>query len=1031
PSLGTFHSWVSLEMEGLGVAAGVAGLLTLAIQSSKVIWETLSGIKEAPADVERLITVVSNLRFLLDQLEELWKKNDLDGGTLSKDFEVVINACAFDLDQFRKQVSRLQASPDKKTWRKTWRSFKSVLEKEKLDSIRMSNTIVLFLDELRTENSKSNIEQRKQLTRLLTDTTTSSQDASSEFHSFTQKCQTATTQNTACLELISKQTANHQANQEASNQASANLRKEIMAMKSNVETGYVEIQKKLETGNVEMEKKLESTSHSLDSLSDTVHRLSIGFSEGQIKTLTSMITSLQSQIPTHGPKDFCPKSQRKNCDARDVEDAEDCGRRDDFTEAGHQLKLSLDRLARIAKDARTIAPSQEARLVLEALETIFRLVVAKASIPDSPNLKRKRADHWGLMKDKEEHGQEQKRIKSLLTASQSVILNPKASGQNRIQPGDRVKRLTRAEVYESPSGTLSIVSMSHDVSNSHHHQEDAEAESSCQHTLQKYAGKATFWTRNTAFSYKISATVVQNLTCNGYHSLKPTLSYHAMMPFESEVFVTVQTGNLPTLKHLLQQGKASLTDCDPAGRSLLSYASYYRHPDICQYLIENGADLDCLERGLPSPEGVMMVPLAYPCFKDFKSLESPEDYIRRKACYRLLVLAGADPLISCQTDWTANALVKVVQRGDPEELNMMLHHAGVVIDPEEPLGNSDDTMLLRLCSTSTGVNFNLVESLRLLLKFGVNVNATDKYGNTAIHLTLRSQFERTWNGYTMRKDFLMLLLQSVLRTGADLHVRNNFGIEASQVAYGHTSFDERFSNFLHQRTQIWNEVLTEFGFDITEFQSCCGGCRCTNVNSFLTPAGFCDSFEKRAYLDIHTLAPIGLVASDDDSDSDVDDDDDDEEDDEYADGEYADEEYAVEESDDSEVEPETYPRPRSQDYISIRGNSQELENDHPRISFEGIESEDENYEEAEEEFETPLWQGNEDNLNGSSSYEPEREENVTPAPVEVIESTNERYSNSEPEPEHYHWPSSHNLISMSNQEPNGPATQSKTFWNVI
>lgn len=124
-------------MEGLGVAAGVAGILTLAIQSSKVIRDTLSGIKEASADVERLITVVSNLRLLLDQLEELWKKNDLDGGTLSKDFEVVINACAFDLDQFRKQVSRLQASPDKKTWRRTWRSLKSVLEKEKLDSMRM------------------------------------------------------------------------------------------------------------------------------------------------------------------------------------------------------------------------------------------------------------------------------------------------------------------------------------------------------------------------------------------------------------------------------------------------------------------------------------------------------------------------------------------------------------------------------------------------------------------------------------------------------------------------------------------------------------------------------------------------------------------------------------------------------------------------------------------------------------------------------------------------------------------------------
>lgn len=111
--------------------------------------------------------------------------------------------------------------------------------------------------------------------------------------------------------------------------------------------------------------------------------------------------------------------------------------------------------------------------------------------------------------------------------------------------------------------------MSQIVANSHYHQ-DAEAESSCQNTLQKYAGKATFLTTDTAFPYKMSATVLQNLTCSGYYSLKPTLSYHAKMPFESEVLVTVRTGNLLDLKILLRQGKASLTDCDPAGRSLLS-----------------------------------------------------------------------------------------------------------------------------------------------------------------------------------------------------------------------------------------------------------------------------------------------------------------------------------------------------------------------------------------------------------------------------------------------------------------------------
>lgn len=110
--------------------------------------------------------------------------------------------------------------------------------------------------------------------------------------------------------------------------------------------------------------------------------------------------------------------------------------------------------------------------------------------------------------------------------------------------------------------------MSQDVSPSHYHQ-DAEAECDCYHTLNTYAGRATFFTRDSAFPYKTSATVTQNFTCNGYYSLKPTLSYHAMMPFKSEIFVT-ETGNLQNLKNLLQEKRASLTDCDPDGRSLLS-----------------------------------------------------------------------------------------------------------------------------------------------------------------------------------------------------------------------------------------------------------------------------------------------------------------------------------------------------------------------------------------------------------------------------------------------------------------------------
>lgn len=161
-------------------------------------------------------------------------------------------------------------------------------------------------------------------------------------------------------------------------------------------------------------------------------------------------------------------------------------------------------------------------------------------------------------------------------------------------------------------------------------------------------------------------------------------------------------------------------------------------------------------------------------------------------------------------------------------------------------------MLLSLCGADSSHNFDKVESLKLLLKFGVNVNATDKYGNTAIHLFFASVHDSEKdNIYVTNKNFLVLLLQSIVKTGADLHAKNQFGIEASHVAYGHLSWDPCGWNFLYLRTQLWNEVLAEFGFDIAEFRSCQSGCQCSD--RFRTEL-FCDWFEQGAYLE-NNLCP--------------------------------------------------------------------------------------------------------------------------------------------------------------------------------
>ncbi|MCJ1267076.1 hypothetical protein MMC22_006961 [Lobaria immixta] len=689
-----------------------------------------------------------------------------------------------------------------------------------------------------------------------------------------------------------------------------------------------------------------------------------------------MTTSLQFQIPKQDPKDFCstPHAQSESCDAGIAKDSR---KMDDTTEAGHRLSLSLRRLGQIAKDARTVAPSQEAPLVLEALETIVDLMVDKPGQPNNPNLERKRAKDCDLMINELKQEQEYKRIKGLLATSQSIILNPKTSGHHKTGSGFRVQCLTRAEVFVSPSGTLSIVSSSQNIPNSHSHQ-DTEAESNCQQTLKKYVGKATFWTNNTALPYKISVTVVQDLTCYGFHSLRPTLSYHAMVQFKSEVITTVKTGNLHILKHLLQQGKASLTDCDPAGRSLLSYATWFRKFDICEYLIKKGADLDSLERSFMTSK-LMIVPLAQ-FYQYWGSLDPSH---RHQDCFRLLLLAGTDPLIHDRKNGSS-LLATVIKHGTIEELHTMLHSTDLLIDPEESLDNFDKTMLLCLCSTPMHLDSH-VENLKFLLNFGVNVNATDKFGNTTLHLCLSHVLKSYHDNWTIVKDFLMLLLQSIMRTGADLHVQNKFGIEASQVAYGHLNSDT-WNNRLPKRTQIWNEVLTELGLDIAEFKSCRSACGCQSDHWFERR---CDWFKKGAYLKYDTLGPMEAIPSDDD---------------------------------------------KYEDFSTV-ANSPSSENHDTQTCFEVIEfgdfdnEDDEDDEDVQVHFETQPQSGKRDSFNsGSSSYSREPEECLPSAP---LDSTNERHKFSDAQPEDHH-----NHTTTISQEPNNPVhptpiTHNKTFWNVI
>jgi hypothetical protein len=111
---------------------------------------------------------------------------------------------------------------------------------------------------------------------------------------------------------------------------------------------------------------------------------------------------------------------------------------------------------------------------------------------------------------------------------------------------------------------------------------------------------------------------IQQAIGPGSYTLKSTISFSAVIPKKSAIFRMAVTGDLQGIKKFIEQGKASLWDCDPDGFTLLHVSSYLStlyspfdglkllqlqyaveslQPDLCRFLLQHGADPDCVGQG--------------------------------------------------------------------------------------------------------------------------------------------------------------------------------------------------------------------------------------------------------------------------------------------------------------------------------------------------------------------------------------------------------------------------------------------------
>lgn len=114
-------------MEAVGAAASLVALVTVTIQSAKIIHDTLKGIQDATSNVKRCVTAAAQLHSLLSRFT-------LDGDTAQDEDEKLkelLGDCTQELERIEGYLKKLHRVSDKSRWKNLWTRAKAGLaEKE-------------------------------------------------------------------------------------------------------------------------------------------------------------------------------------------------------------------------------------------------------------------------------------------------------------------------------------------------------------------------------------------------------------------------------------------------------------------------------------------------------------------------------------------------------------------------------------------------------------------------------------------------------------------------------------------------------------------------------------------------------------------------------------------------------------------------------------------------------------------------------------------------------------------------------------
>ncbi|MCJ1377452.1 hypothetical protein MMC17_000547 [Xylographa soralifera] len=549
-------------MDALSGAASVTAIVTTAFQSIKVIHDVVSGIRNGPDQIRRLAEFVEDLRGILNQLRD---QNNDDAGLVK-----AIKNCAEDLEAFKIKLTKLKTPGDTKV-HIAWTRVVMLLKKEEF--IEMQTTLQRHCTGLSlsliTMQRALGIQQFNSVEAVVQDSfRTATLDLQPTLLKINSACET---QNEKLDRFDEVQIVRHE-------DAKQRVQEQIGTLNTNIKHSGRKI---------------------LDSIGEQLAAVTT-MSTQQSKSIERLLSQLQQIMPTTACR-HATGVRKRHDDTRPEASSthesksslnEDEQMNVDAERNTHvEVLESICRLNRLASEKQRTSFSKEAQDVIEDIERLFDLGDLQVRPSAQVLGKRKRApkesdlidNHWldGLIKSR-----------NLLRACSSIALNQSVTTLQK-QALQKYNVQRRYKSYSTSLGTVcQHIGLRRNRQQFYTTDEDEEQDT----TVEIFIASMTFIPKDARFGYKISSSFLQILTAKESLSCIPTLSFCRMVANDSEVFSLVEKGDLAGLFRLLQDGQATLTDCDEEGRSLLNYACYGKQPSICKYLIEAGADVTSLEK---------------------------------------------------------------------------------------------------------------------------------------------------------------------------------------------------------------------------------------------------------------------------------------------------------------------------------------------------------------------------------------------------------------------------------------------------